>query len=104
MILLFLIQAAATPPDIVLDLRATARDVRIERRGETSLSVRASPDGGSRTEVDRPESNGRARLRDVDVAVRAEARIAAPQDPAGAVAGEAQSDSQTEETREPLCR
>jgi hypothetical protein len=90
MILLFLMQAAATPPDIVLDLRATARSVRIERRGETSLSVRAEPDGGSRTEVERPDSAGRERLRDVDVSVRAEARIADPQESRGG-----------EETREP---
>ena len=90
MILFLLFQATAAPPDILLDLRATAREVRIERRGEARISVRAEPDGGSRTEVDRPDSGGRERLRNVTVAVRAEARIADPQTGAG-----------PEETREP---
>ena len=44
MLLLMLLQAAAqTSPDIVLDARAHVREVRIERRGETSLEVRGGP-------------------------------------------------------------
>ena len=79
MLLLMLLQAAAqTFPDIVLDARAHVREVRIERRGETSLEVRGGP--GSDVVVHKPETRGRNRLRNVDVAVRAEARIADPEE------------------------
>lgn len=79
MLLLMLLQAAAqTSPDIVLDARAHVREVRIERRGETSLEVRGGP--GSDVVVHKPETRGRSRLRNVDVAVRAEARIADPEE------------------------
>ena len=71
---------AATAPDIELDIRATIREVRIRQRGDTSLEVRAEPDGGSLVDVDRPDSGGRTRLRNVDVRVKAEARIADPAD------------------------
>jgi hypothetical protein len=82
MLLLFLIQAAAVPPpDLQLDLRATARVVRIERSGETSLTVRATPDAGSSSSTEKPEAEGRRRLRNVDVHVRAEARIGDPRNP-----------------------
>ena len=71
MLLLMLLQAAAqTFPDIVLDARAHVREVRIERRGETSLEVTGGP--GSDVVVHKPETRGRSRLRNVDVAVRAE--------------------------------
>jgi hypothetical protein len=76
--LLLAVQAAS--PDLELDISATIREVRIERRGEASLEVRAGPDAGSRVEVDRPPSGGRARLRNVNVRVKAEARIADPAD------------------------
>ena len=69
---------AQAAPDIALDIRVRAREVRIEQRGETSLEVRAGPDGGTIVDVDRPDSNGRTRLRTVDVRVKAEARIADP--------------------------
>jgi hypothetical protein len=78
--LLVALQAApaepdSAPPDIALEVRATVREVRIRQRGETSLEVRAQPDGGSRVDVDRPEAGGRTRLRNVEVRVKAEARI-----------------------------
>ena len=79
MLFLMLIQAAVQAPDIQLDIRATARDVRIERQGQTSLTVTASPDAGSAAATEKPETQGRQRLRNVDVRVRAEARIADPQ-------------------------
>ena len=89
MLFMLLIQSAATPPpDIQLDVNATVREVRIERKGTTSLEVRAGPDSGSRIEVDRPEANGRTRLRNVNVRVQAEARIGDPQNPAPAPATE----------------
>lgn len=76
--LLALLLAAQTAPDIEFDVRATVRDVRIERSGETSLELRAEPDGGTQVDVDKPETAGRRRLRNVNIRVRAEARIADP--------------------------
>lgn len=81
MLLLLLAAAQAAPapaPDIALDVRVHAREVKIEQRGETRLEVRANPDGGSQQHTDKPEAAGRQRLRDVDVRVQAEARIADP--------------------------
>ena len=76
--LLLLVQAASaqTPPDIQLNVDASVRRVRIERQGEASLQVRGGE--GSIVEVEAPEANGRRTLRNVNVRVRAEARIADP--------------------------
>jgi len=68
-------QPAATPPDIELNVRAQVREVRIERQGEASLEV-SGPDSVVRVEA--PRAEGRRRLRNVTVAVDAEARIADP--------------------------
>ncbi|MEA3014479.1 MAG: hypothetical protein QOD42_3024 [Sphingomonadales bacterium] len=80
MLLFLLLQAAAAPapaPDIQLDARVTAREVRIRQSGETSLEVRGGP--GSEVRVDKPRGQaGRQRLRNVTVTVHAEARIADP--------------------------
>ena len=75
---LLLLQAAAAqpPPDIELQIDASVRRVRIEREGEASLEVSGGP--GSAVRVDAPEASGRQRLRNVNVQVRAEARIADP--------------------------
>jgi hypothetical protein len=78
MLFLLLIQAAAAAPDIELNARVTARDVRIRQRGETSLVVRAEPDAGSDVRIEKPDAAGRQRLRNVTVNVHAEARIADP--------------------------
>lgn len=78
MLILLALQAAASAPDIELDIGATARDVRIEQRGQTSLELRAAPDGGTQIDVDKPDAAGRRRLRNVTVRVKAEARIADP--------------------------
>jgi hypothetical protein len=77
---LLLLQAAAAGPqalpDIELSVRARARSVEIARKGEAALEVHAEPDAGSRTEVRvEPLPEGRTRLRNVEVNVRAEARI-----------------------------
>ena len=88
MFVLFLLQAAtaAQAPDIELDIRVQAREVRIERSGTTSLSVTGGP--GSDVQVDKPAANGRQRLRNVDVRVRAQARVADPrQNPPAAETG-----------------
>ena len=45
-------QAAQAAPDIQLHVDASVRRVTIEREGEASLEVRASPDGGSSVDVD----------------------------------------------------
>ena len=70
--------APAPAPDIALDVRVQARELRIDQRGQATLELRASPDGGTAQNVDKPEANGRRRLRNVDVRVQAEARIADP--------------------------
>lgn len=76
-------QASPPPPDIELNLHATVRSVRIERKGETKLEVRAGPDAGSRVETNvTPPANGATTLRNVTVDVHAEARIGdEPQNP-----------------------
>lgn len=76
--------AAIPPPDIQLDLRVTARRVTIERRGRTSLELRGSVNGregqGNLIDVRAPElPPGQTRLENVDVHVRGEARIPAPE-------------------------
>ena len=74
--ILLAMQAASTPPDISLDIRATARSVRIEQKGETKLEVRAGPDAGSRAETRvTPPPRGKTELRNVAVEIHAEARI-----------------------------
>lgn len=75
---LFLIamQASAPAPDIELNVRATARSVKIERKGETKLEARAGPDAGSRTETRViPPAEGKTELTNVTFELHAEARI-----------------------------
>jgi hypothetical protein len=77
-LLLGLQAAPAQPaPDIELRIDASVRRVRIERQGEASLEVRGGE--GSVVNVEAPEAAGRRTLRNVNVRVRAEARIAAPE-------------------------
>ena len=76
MILLLLAQAAAAPPDIQINATIDIRSVRIEKRGQASLSVRADPDAGSIVRIEAPKADGARTLRDVRVTVDAEARIA----------------------------
>ena len=81
MIWLTMLLQAAQPaptaaPDIELNLRLTARSVRIEQKGEAKLEVRAGPDAGSQARaVVTPPARGQSELKDVTVEVRAEARI-----------------------------
>jgi hypothetical protein len=81
---LILLQAAAAQPapDIQLRIDAHIDRVRIERRGEVRLEVNAGPDAGSIVRVEAPQANGRRTLRNVDVRIDAEARIADPNAPA----------------------
>ena len=80
MLFYLLLQSAAAPPaDIQIDINARARSVEIERKGEAELTVRAEPDGGSLVEARaEPAAEGRTKLRNVEVKVRGEARIAPP--------------------------
>ena len=78
--LLLLLQAgAAQSPDIELFAQARARSVTIEKQGSASLTVRTEPDGGNVVDVRAPKANGRKTLRNVEVTVHAEARIAQPE-------------------------
>ncbi|HEX8578647.1 MAG TPA: hypothetical protein VF655_03520 [Allosphingosinicella sp.] len=75
---LLLAQAAAAqaPPDIELNIRARAKSAEIERKGEAKLQVIAEPDARSHVEARvEPLPEGRTSLRNVEVNVRAEARI-----------------------------
>ena len=84
MMFLMLLQAASAqasdmPPDIELHARVRERSVTIEKQGNASLTVTTEPDGGNLVDVRAPKANGRKTLRNVEVDVRAEARIADPQ-------------------------
>jgi hypothetical protein len=77
--LLILLQAAAAQaPDIELNANVRARSVTIEKQGDARLTVTTEPDGGNVVDVQAPKANGRKTLRNVEVNVRAEARIADP--------------------------
>ena len=69
--------AAQAAPDIQLNIDANVRRVTIERSGEASLQVTGGQ--GSIVRVEAPDANGRRTLRNVNVRVRAEARVADPQ-------------------------
>ena len=75
MILLLLALQAAPLPDIELHATLEARSVTIEKKGEATLDVTASPDAGSEVKVEAPKADGRKTLRNVRVEVDAEARI-----------------------------
>ena len=73
---LALLQAAAAQPapDIELNIRARAKTVEIERRGEASLTV----EGGEGSMVEarvEPKAEGRTKLRNVTVDIRAQASV-----------------------------
>jgi hypothetical protein len=75
--------AATALPDIQLDFSASARRVVVENKGQVDLTIRTAVNGqaGEQNVVDvqAPElPQGRRELNDVNVRVRAEARIPAP--------------------------
>jgi hypothetical protein len=93
---LLLLQAAALPaPDIQLRIDAHVDRVRIERSGEASLKVTGGEDSVVRVEA--PPANGRRTLRNVNVRIDAQARLA---DPRGAAA-EASADENPEAPETP---
>jgi hypothetical protein len=78
---------AAAQPDIELDIRATARRIVVENKGEVDLTLRTSLNGregeNNLIDVRAPDlPQGRRELDNVEVRVRAEARIPAPRDAA----------------------
>jgi hypothetical protein len=80
MLLLLVALQAAQAPDIEFNANVRARQVAIEKQGDARLTVTTSPDAGdNRVEVQAPRANGRKTLRNVDVSVRARARIGDPQ-------------------------
>jgi hypothetical protein len=78
---LLLLQASATLPDIELNANVRARSVTIEKQGNASLAVTTEPSGGNVVDVQAPKANGRKSLRNIEVKLRAEARIADPAQP-----------------------
>lgn len=79
MLILILALQVAQTPDIELNATVRARQVTIEKQGDARLTVTTSPDaGGNLVDVRAPKANGRKTLRNVDVQVRTEARIADP--------------------------
>lgn len=80
MISLWLIafQTAAELPDLQLHATIRARSVTVEKRGDAQLTVTTSPDGGNLVDVRAPKANGRKTLRNVEVNIRAEARVGDP--------------------------
>lgn len=78
-------QPAAQPaPDIELNVSATARRVEVRNRGNVSLELRSSLNGvtgqSNVVAVEAPElPPGQTVLENVEVRVRGEARIAAPE-------------------------
>jgi hypothetical protein len=75
LILLFLQAATGQAPDVELNLHATARSVRIERKGEARLEVRGE---GRSNRVDariEPKAEGRSELRNVTVDIHAQASV-----------------------------
>lgn len=77
LLILQIAAAQAAAPDIELQVRVKAREVQIERRGKASLEVHADPPLIEDVKVDAtrlpPGSNT---LRDVDITIDAQARIA----------------------------
>lgn len=74
LLLIQAVPAQASPPDLQLRVHATARSVRVEQKGSTSLRVTAEPDAGSVVDVSAPAVSESAR--NVTVDIDAQARIA----------------------------
>ena len=78
MLMLLLLVQAAQQPDIELNANIRAREVTIEKQGEAKLTVTTDPGGPNLVDVRAPKANGRKTLRNVNVTVKAEARIGDP--------------------------
>jgi hypothetical protein len=78
MLTVLLLAQAVSPPDIQMRATAEIRSVKVEKNGAASLTVRADPDGGRTIKVEAPKVERAKRLRNVQVTVDAQARIASP--------------------------
>lgn len=78
LIWLFLLQASPQLPDIEIGANVRARSVTVAKQGDARLTVSTSPAGDNLVAVRAPKANGRKTLRNVEVKVRAEARIGDP--------------------------
>lgn len=83
---LLLLQAAAQMPDLELRANVRARSLTIHKQGDAKLAIRTSPEGADVVDVRAPKANGRKTIRDINVHVRAEAKIGKSQQ--GRVEGE----------------
>ena len=81
MLLTILLFQAASAPDIQIGAEVRARSLTIEKKGDARLTLRTEPDGGNVVDVEAPKANGRKTIRNVNVSVRAEGRIADPLSP-----------------------
>jgi hypothetical protein len=75
LILLGLLQSAPSLPDIQFVATINARSVTIEKQGVATLEVHAAPDDGSVVKIDAPKAHGAKTLRNVRIAIDAQARI-----------------------------
>ena len=80
MISIFCLAALGQNADIELNAHVTAQRVQITQRGSTSLRVSAEPDAGSAVDVSAPRLSEGV-LQNVDISVKATARLAAPEPP-----------------------
>ena len=90
--------AAAPLPDIELNARVRAREVRIVQQGRASAEVFVEPEAAQRIEVERNLPRGSARYRNLDIKVAVEGRIADPQTgPAAAATASASAQPQPQQ-------
>ena len=78
MLLCFLLIQAAPPPDIELHATVRARSLTIEKKGSAELTVTSDPPGKNIVEVHAPEANGKMRVANPVIEIKAEVRIAEP--------------------------
>ena len=74
MLSLLLLLQASPAPDIELNIRARARSVEIRQKGEAKLEVRGAANG-SGVEAKVTPAQGRTKLRNVTVDIRAAASV-----------------------------
>ncbi len=70
------LQAVSTPPDIELRATVRARSLTIEKQGDARVSVTGN--GRNLVDVEAPRANGRKTIRNPEIKVNIEARIADP--------------------------
>ena len=70
--------SGAALPDIEINARVRAREVKIEQQGQASARVRLEPSGDQRIDVERNLPRGRATYRNLDLRLDVEGRLAVP--------------------------